>query len=197
MNRYFVALVFYFSLGLACGQALDLEKNFPLKNVDGKMMSPADYPEAKGFIVVFTCNHCPFAKLYPPRLNQLFRQFSPLGVPLIAISSTDTVEYEDDGFLQMVQKARLENFEFPYLMDDRQELARQFGAQKTPHAYVIWKIQGKWQIKYDGAIDDNGANPGQVKKSYVKEAVESLLSDKPVKEARTASIGCQIYFRKP
>lgn len=181
----------------AFGQIADLEQNFPLKNVDGKMVSTTDYPDAKGFILVFTCNHCPFAKLYPPRLNHLHRQFAPLGVPLIAISSTDTVEYEEDGFLWMVKKARREKFEFPYLMDGSQALARQFGAQKTPHAYVVWKVKGKWQIAYDGAIDDNGANPAEVKKSYVKEAVECLLSGKPVKEARTASIGCQIYFREP
>jgi len=179
------------------GQEIDLAKNFPLKNVDGKMVSPADYPDAKGFILIFTCNHCPFAKLYPPRFNQLHRQFNSLGVPLFAISSTDTVEYEDDGFPYMIQKASKENFEFPYLMDGSQELAKQFKAQKTPHAYVIWKVQGKWQIQYDGAIDDNGANPEKVERSYVKEAVESLLAGRPIKEAKTASIGCQIYFRNP
>lgn len=186
-----------FLKGFAFGQVEDFSKNFPLKNVNGQMVSPSDYPDAKGFILVFTCNHCPFAKLYPPRLNQLHRQFKPLGIPLLAISSTDTVEYEDDGFLHMVQKAARENFEFPYLMDGSQAVARQFGAQKTPHTYVIWKVNGKWQVKYDGAIDDNGANPGLVKKPYVKEAVENLLSGKPVKESKTASIGCQIYFRKP
>jgi len=197
MMRFVFCLVFFLKVGLTTGQFIEPGKNFPLKNVDGKMVSSADYPDAKGFILVFTCNHCPFAKLYPPRLNQLQRQFKPLGVPLFAISSTDTVEYEDDGFLHMVQKARLEKFDFPYLMDESQAMAKQFGAQKTPHAYVIWKKDGKWQIEYDGAIDDNGAQPELVKKSYVKDAVESLLAGRPVQVKKTASIGCQLYFRKP
>ena len=197
MFRIVFCLAFYLWANFSFGQVIELEKNFPLKNVDGKMVSPADYPDAKGFILIFTCNHCPFAKLYPPRFNQLQQQFKTLRVPLFAVSSTDTVEYEDDGFLQMIEKSRKEKFQFPYLMDVTQNLARQFGAQKTPHAYVIWKVQGKWQIQYDGAIDDNGANPEKVERSYVKEAVESLLSGKPVKEAKTASIGCQIYFRNP
>ena len=197
MFRIVFCLAFYLWANFSFGQVIELEKNFPLKNVDGKMVSPADYPDAKGFILIFTCNHCPFAKLYPPRFNQLQQQFKTLRVPLFAVSSTDTVEYEDDGFLQMIEKSRKEKFDFPYLMDGTQDLARQFGAQKTPHAYVIWKVQGKWQIQYDGAIDDNGANPEKVERSYVKEAVESLLSGKPVKEAKTASIGCQIYFRNP
>ncbi|NBW59888.1 MAG: thioredoxin family protein, partial [Crocinitomicaceae bacterium] len=84
-----------------------------LKNVNGKMVSLNDYPTAKGFIVIFTCNHCPFAKLYPKRLNDLNDQYKELGVPLIAISSMDTVSYEDDSYLKMIQKAKKEHYGFP------------------------------------------------------------------------------------
>lgn len=197
MSRRLLLFLFLFGSYVSIGQIIDPVNNFPLKNVDGKQVSLSDYSDAKGFILIFTCNHCPFAKLYPPRLNALLRKFKALGVPLLAISSTDTVEYEEDGFLQMAEKARREKFEFPYLMDGKQALARQFGAQKTPHAYVIWKEQKNWRICYDGAIDDNGAHPDQVNESYVREAVEKLLAGQPVKKAKTASIGCQIYFRKP
>lgn len=169
--------------------------DFRLRNVDGQSVGLSDYPNAKGFIIVFTCNHCPFAKLYPPRLNQLNKRFGPLGVPLIAISSTDTTVYDEDGFVEMVAKARKEKFNFPYLFDGDQSVAKSYGAQKTPHAYVIWKVNGNWVIQYDGAIDDNGAEPDKVKESYVADAVESLLAKKEVKMKKTLSIGCQIYFR--
>ncbi len=171
-------------------------EDFSLQNVDGKMVSLKNYPDAKGFIIVFTCNHCPFAKLYPPRFNAMNTKYKSMGVPLIAISSTDTISYEDDTYSKMREKASDENFNFPYLFDGNQTVARDFKAQKTPHAYVIWKIDNKWVVKYNGAIDDNGMDPQKVKTSYVMKAVDELLNGKEVSEKETKSIGCQIYLRK-
>ena len=170
--------------------------DFRLKNVDGSFVSMKDFPNAKGFIIVFTCNHCPFAKLYPERLNELNAKFSKQGVPLIAISSTDTNIYDGDTYPLMVAKARDEHFNFPYLYDGLQSAARDFRAQKTPHAYVVWKENGKWVVKYNGAIDDNGAEPAEVKRRYVAEAVNELLSGKQVSIKETKSIGCEIKLRK-
>lgn len=170
--------------------------NFSLKNVDGKLVSLSDYPHAKGFIIIFTCNHCPFAKLYPERLNILNDRYKKLDVPLLAISSMDTINYEDDTYLLMIQKAKKEKFKFPYLYDADQSIAKLFGAQKTPHAFVIWKKAGHFEIKYSGAIDDNGMHPKQVKNEYIRLAVDDLLQGKPVTIPETISIGCQIYFRK-
>ena len=171
-------------------------RGFKLINTDGKMVSLNDYPDAKGFIVIFTCNHCPFAKLYPPRFNEMQQKYKFFGVPVIAISSTDTIQYEEDSYIEMVKKARAENFHFPYLHDAEQLVAKDFKAQKTPHAYVIWKVKGKWVVKYNGAIDDNGAEPENVTEPYVTNAVDALLRKKKVKVSETKSIGCQIYFRK-
>jgi peroxiredoxin len=170
--------------------------DFSLKNVDGRSVSLKDYPDAKGFIIVFTCNHCPFAKLYPPRLNDLNSKYAPVGVPLIAISSTDTLVYEEDTYPKMAEKAKKEHFNFPYLFDEYQTVARNFSAQKTPHAFVLWKENGKYVIRYSGAIDDNGAEPGKVKIQYVAKAVDALLAGKEVAIKETKSIGCQINFRK-
>lgn len=171
-------------------------RDFKLINTDGKMVSLSDYPDAKGFIVIFTCNHCPFAKLYPPRFNEMHQKYKAFGVPVIAISSTDTIQYEEDSYFEMVKKARAENFNFQYLHDAEQLVAKDFKAQKTPHAYVIWKVKGKWVVKYNGAIDDNGAEPENVTEPYVTNAVDALLQKKKVKVKETKSIGCQIYFRK-
>ncbi|MFN0203220.1 MAG: thioredoxin family protein [Bacteroidia bacterium] len=170
--------------------------DFRLKNTDGKIVSLQDYPDAKGFIIVFTCNHCPFAKLYPPRFNELNAKYKELGVPLIAISSTDTVLYEADTYPKMVAKAKAEHFNFPYIFDETQSVAKDFSAQKTPHAFVIWKEKAQWVVKYNGAIDDNGAKPDQVTINYVAAATDALLQGKEVEIKDTKSIGCQIYFRK-
>lgn len=170
--------------------------DFSLKNVDGKFVSLKDYPEAKGFVIIFTCNHCPFAKLYPERMNAINSKYKPLGVPLIAISSTDTVSYEADSFIKMVEKSKNEHFNFPYLYDNEQAAARIFFAEKTPHAFIIWKKDGKWVVKYDGAIDDNGMEPEKVTTHYVTNALDELLSGKEVTIKETKSIGCQIYLRK-
>lgn len=170
--------------------------DFSLKNIDGNKVSLSNYPEAKGFVIIFTCNHCPFAKLYPPRLNDLNTKYAALGVPVIAISSTDTITYEEDRFENMVLKAKNDSFNFPYLFDGTQEVAKNYHAQKTPHAFVIWKVNGKWEIKYNGAIDDNGADPALVQKKFIELAVDALLQNKLVQLPETKSIGCQIHFRK-
>ena len=188
-------------LSVICTSAFAQKNNkdivdFKLKNVDGKMVSLNDFPTAKGFIIVFTCNHCPFAKLYPPRLNDLNNKFKPLGVPLIAISSTDTMMYEEDTYPNMVTKSKEEHFNFPYLFDELQVVAKNFKAQKTPHAYVIWKENNQWVVKYNGAIDDNGMEPEKVTETYVSNAVNELLTNQPIKTSETKSIGCQIAFRR-
>lgn len=170
--------------------------DFNLQNVDGKYISLKDYPHAKGFMIVFTSNHCPFAKLYPQRLNVLNARYKPLGIPVIAISSTDTVTYEEDTYDKMVAKATNEQFNFPYLYDGSQAVAKDFAAQRTPHAFLIWKESDSWTIKYNGAIDDNGAHPELVQKHYLSDAVDALLTGKEISPKETRSIGCQIYFRK-
>ena len=170
--------------------------DFSLKNVNGKFVSLKDYSRAKGFIIVFTCNHCPYAKQYPPRLNELNKKYNRLGVPVIAISSADTVNYEEDSYAKMVAKAKNEHFNFPYLFDAQQTVAKYFAAKKTPHAFVIWKENGKWTVKYSGAIDDNALHADLVKSHYVADAVDALLNGKEVATKETRSIGCQINFRK-
>ncbi len=191
----FMLLLFALVL-VAAGRKKDrIVDDFQLMNVDGRMVSLSDYPNAKGFVVIFTCNHCPFAKLYPPRFNDFHAKYASQGVPLIAISSTDTVMYEEDTFTRMRAKASAEHFSFPYVWDANQTVAKNFNAQKTPHAYVIWKVKGKWVVKYNGAFDDNGAHPELVQEPYVVNAVEALMAGRAVKVPDTPSIGCQIYFR--
>ena len=194
IKGFIIAFLLFISMSFVISDSI-IVSDFKLKNTDGKMVSLSDYKEAKGFIIVFTCNHCPFAKLYPKRLNALNEKYAKLGVPLIAISSTDTIQYEEDAYVEMCNYAKKEKFKFPYLYDASQKVAKNFNAQKTPHAFVIWKENQKWVVKYNGAIDDNGMKPDEVKTSFVSNAVEELLADKKLTVTETKSIGCQIYFR--
>ncbi|MBK9984903.1 MAG: thioredoxin family protein [Saprospiraceae bacterium] len=170
--------------------------DFRLLTTDGNIVSLSDYKDAKGFIIVFTSNHCPFAKLYTSRLNDLYSRYSPLDVPLLAINSMDSVVYEEENFEMMKQKSISASFKFPYLWDRRQTVGKDFGATHTPHAFVIWKENNQWIIEYSGAIDDNGAEPNIVRHAYVDEALKELLSGQHVTLAETHSIGCAIYYRR-
>ncbi len=166
-----------------------------LRNVDGRTLSFAGFPEAKGFIVVFTCNHCPFAKLYSDRLNDLQARYSHQGVPLLAINSMDTLVYSEESFALMQERAKNEGFTFPYLYDDLQRAGKAFGAEHTPHAFVIWKERGVWVIRYSGAIDDNGQEPDKAT-PFVANAVDGLLLNGRVRTPVTTSFGCRIFYRK-
>ncbi|MBL7910406.1 MAG: thioredoxin family protein [Bacteroidia bacterium] len=169
-------------------------KDFSLKNVDNKIVSLSAFPDAKGFVVVFTCNHCPFAKLYPKRLNDLNSKYKPLGVPLIAINSMDTLVYEEETFELMQKKSADEKLNFPYLYDATQTVGKNFGALHTPHAYIIWKENTNWVIKYSGAIDDNGEHPEKAT-PYIANALDNLINNKPVSKPETQSFGCRIFYR--
>jgi peroxiredoxin len=173
----------------------DAVADFSLKNVDGKMVSLADFKQAKGFIVVFTCNHCPFAKRYQDRLKSLNETYAPKGFPVIAISANDPMDVPEDSYENMIVRAKEQNYTFPYLYDERQTVARAFGAKKTPHAFVLSCRDGKYFLEYTGAIDDNGGEPDKVQHPYIINTVDALLQGKPVTVRETKSVGCSIKLK--
>lgn len=170
-------------------------KEIALKNIDGKYAGTKNHPQAKGFIVVFTCNHCPFAKLYQQRMNELEQHYSPLGYEVLAISSNDADAVPEDNYAAMQARAKEQHYQFPYLYDETQEVARAFGAVKTPHAFVLERVGDKLIVRYSGAIDDNGAEPDQVKHAFVADAVDALLQHKEVPVAETKSVGCALKWK--
>ena len=198
MKRFSLIIIYILFVFASSSFQLIPEKtvfDFTLRNVNGKNVSTKDYKNAKGFIIIFTCNHCPFAKLYTKRINDLNTKFAKLNVPLLAINSMDTMVYEDETFSLMLKKAKDDKFNFPYLQDVTQSVGQQFGAEHTPMAYVIWKEKGKWVIRYKGAIDDNGEHPS-LATPYIAKAVTELLQNKTVTVAESESFGCRIYYRK-
>lgn len=192
--RFFLVVTFYFFTSFKATTNKRVY-DFSLKNVNGQMVSTTDYKKARGFMIIFTCNHCPFDKLYSKRLNDLHAKYEKLNVPLLAINSMDSLLYEDETFDLMKQKAKKEKFNFQYLLDENQLIGASFGAQHTPTAFVIWKENNHWTIRYKGSIDDNGEHPEKAT-PYLSQAVDELLANKKVTLVETESLGCKIYYRK-
>ncbi|MDQ1856733.1 thioredoxin family protein [Chryseobacterium sp. WLY505] len=174
----------------------DEATDFKLKNIDGKMVSLSDFKSAKGFIVVFTCNHCPYAKKYEDRIIELDKKYKAQGYPVIAINPNDPNVQPEDGYQQMIERAKQKGFTFPYLVDEGQKIYPQYGATKTPHIFVLKKEDGKNIVKYIGAIDNNYDNPNDVSEYYVQDAVNALIKGEPVKMTKTVAIGCTIKVKK-
>ena len=170
----------------------DVATDFKLKNVDGKFVSLADYSKAKGYIVVFTCNHCPYAVAYEDRIIALDKKYASKGYPVIAINPNDPAAQPKDSYQAMQVRAKEKAFSFPYLFDDGQKIYPQYGATKTPHVFVLNKEKGKNLVRYIGAIDNNYADAADVSERYVEAAVDALLAGKEVKQTTTAAIGCSI-----
>lgn len=171
----------------------DKATDFNLKSVDGKNYSMSDYKDAKGFIVVFTCNSCPFAVKYQDRVNMLAKKYKPKGYILLAINSNDPEVQPKDSYEQMIVRAKEKDFAFPYLVDEGQKIYPQYGATKTPHVFLLDKNQ---VVKYIGAIDDNADDANDVKKHYLEDAIASLESGKDPSPAVTKAIGCSIKSKK-
>lgn len=174
----------------------DVATDFKLKNVDGKTVSLANYKQAKGYIVVFTCNHCPYAKAYESRIMDLDKMYSPKGYPVIAISPNDPVSEPADSFDNMKKRATEKGYSFPYAIDETQDVTRTYGAKATPHVYVLQKTAKGNVVQYIGAIDNDteGTNPARVK--YVENAVNALLEGKTIATNSTKAIGCSIKWKK-
>lgn len=167
-----------------------------LKNVNDKIVSFADYPAAKGFIVVFTCNTCPYSKRYEQRVIDLNNKFAALGFPVIAINPNDQIASPGDNFDEMKKHAASNKFTFPYLFDEGQLVTTAYGAKNTPHVFVINKTSQGNIVAYTGAIDNDAENSNTTKTKYVEDAVNALLSNDKPAVAVTKAIGCRIAWKK-
>jgi len=184
------------NIGFAQGYKIgDVAIDFKLKNVDGKIVSLADLKETKGFIVVFTCNHCPYAIAYEDRIIQLDKMFKPKGYPVIAINPNDNDAYPEDSYENMITRAKEKGFTYPYLFDEGQKIYPQYGATRTPHIFLLKKEEKGMIVKYIGAIDNNHADAKSVTEKYVENAVNALLSGTDPDPATTKAIGCSIKPR--
>jgi peroxiredoxin len=196
MKATFISLLFALTTNLFAGEGYqvgDQAADFKLKNIDGKTVSLADFPNAKGFIVVFTCNNCPYAKAYQDRIIRLDNEYKSKGFPVIAINPNDPAVEPADSYDAMVTRAREKGYTFPYLFDAGHTIQKQYGATKTPHAFLLKKDSGgQLVVKYIGAIDDNYQDASAVKQPYLENAIKALLSNKEPDPNFTKAVGCSV-----
>lgn len=174
----------------------DKAADFKLKNVDGKIVSLTDYKNAKGYIVVFTCNHCPYAQAYEARIMALNQMYAPKGYPVIAISPNDPVGEPQDSYANMQKRAAERKYTFPYLIDEAQDISHTYGVTATPHVYVLQKTASGNIVQYIGAIDDDTEGNNPHKNNYVQKAVNALLNGGKPEITTTKAIGCGIKWKK-
>jgi len=170
----------------------DIATDFNLENIDGKFVSLSDFIDAEGFIIVFTCNTCPYAVLYEDRIEALNKKYASQGYPLIAIMPNNVQTKPGDSMKSMKQRAIDKGFTFPYLMDAGQKIYPQYGATKTPHVYILESTTRGPVVRYIGGIDDNYKDATLVKTNYVEDAIEALKKGNLIKQTTTRAIGCSI-----
>jgi len=161
-------------------------------NVDGRELSIADVKGARGTLVVFTCNHCPYAKAWEQRLVAIGNAYREKGFGVIAVNPNDAEAYEDDSYPEMQKRAKEKGYAFPYVVDATSGVAKAFGATRTPEVF-LFDAGGK--LVYHGAIDDNAEDAAKVTKTYLRDALDAVASGSPVRVAETKAIGCSIKFR--
>jgi peroxiredoxin len=168
----------------------DSIEDFSLMNIDDAMVSLSDYKDAKGFIIVFTCNTCPYSIANEDRIIALDKKYKQQGFPVIAINPNDPVAVPDDSFENMKDRVQEKGFTFPYLLDVGQKIYPKFGATKTPEVYIV--TQNDLKVKYIGAIDNSSRDASAVTEKYVENAIDALLVGKKIEKATTRAIGCSI-----
>jgi peroxiredoxin len=177
---------------LALGSAIPMA-DAKLKNVDGKDITIANVKGKKGTLVVFTCNACPWAKAWETRIVELGNTWAPKGIGMIAINPNDPSANREDGYDVMKSRAKQRGMKFPYVVDATSDLARAFGATRTPEVFLF---DAEDKLVYHGAVDDNGREPDKVSERYLADALTAVSSGKEIAVAETKAMGCTIKFRK-
>ena len=168
-------------------------KSFQLKNVDGSIVSSEDLTSnAKATVIIFSCNHCPYVLAWEDRMVNFGKTYQAKGTPFALINANDAVNYPADSFSEMVKRAKEQAYPFPYLHDESQEVARSYGASKTPEVFVF---DSMGLLRYHGRIDDSYDDPNAVRSHDLREALEAVLAGEEPKTTKTVPVGCTIKWR--
>ena len=176
-------------------KAINFELINASKTVNGldKTVNLDDYKNAKGFVIIFTCNHCPFSKAYEDRIIALQDKYKKKGIHVVAINPNDKKRQPADSYENMKKRAEEKGFNFAYLYDESQDIAKAYGARKTPHVYLL---DSERKVQYIGAIDDNMEGGDSVKKKYVEDAITEMLNGKTITKSNSKAIGCTIKWKQ-
>jgi len=169
----------------------DPAPDFSLPGVDGKTTRLSEFRGKTVLCVIFMCNHCPYVKATIDRMIAIQRDYAGKGMQLVGINANETRNYPEDDLPHMIRWAKEKSFNFPYLRDDSQAVARAYGAERTPHIFLFDRDR---TLRYTGAIDDNTQDPSKVKRQYLREAIDALLANKPVSDSQTPAMGCSIKW---
>ncbi|TVR79591.1 MAG: thioredoxin family protein [Chitinophagaceae bacterium] len=173
----------------------DYAKDFNLKNVHGDYVSMKNI-DAKGFIVIFSCNHCPFVVNSEERMIKLHNKYAPKGFPIIAINPNDEEIVPEDSYENMIIRAEERDFPFEYVYDETQEVAKAYGATHTPQVFLLVRENDKFKVVYTGAIDDSPRFPERVEEKFLEAALNNLLNGKKPDPNTTRAVGCSIKWSK-
>jgi peroxiredoxin len=165
----------------------------PLPGVDGKSYSLESFRDKKALVVVWYCNHCPYAQAYRERLNDVAKDYSSKGVGFLVINSNDPVEYPADDFPHMVEHAQQYRLVFPYVFDETQKVAEAYGAVCTPHVLVFDQQR---LLRYQGRFDADQQNPQHGRAKELRAALDQMLSGQPVTDSVTRAFGCSVKWKK-
>jgi len=163
-----------------------------MKGTDGKEYSIKDVRGAKGTLVMFSCNTCPWVVAWEDRIASIGNSAKQKGLGYIVINSNSTDTSPKDGMDEMKKRAKKRNFQFPYVMDETSDVARAYGASKTPEVFLF---DADLKLVYHGAIDDNAKNPDEVEEAYLEDAIDALLAGEEIAKKETKALGCTIKFR--
>ena len=170
----------------------DIVEDFVLPSTEGDQISLSSFSDEKGVIVIFTCNTCPYAVAYEDRINDLHATYASKGYPVLAINPNDPEVQPGDSMEEMKKRKKEKNFQFHYLLDEKQEVFPRFGATKTPHVFLLQNTNKKSKLQYIGAIDDNYKDASQVEEKFLENAINSLENNQEVNPKETKAIGCTI-----
>ena len=190
---FFLLTIFPFgptNPGLKVG---DIAPDFQLKSTSGKLVTLKDNKNVKGYIVVFTCNTCPYAQAYEQRIIDLHNKMAPMGWPVVAIMPNDPSVQPGDGFDKMVERAKEKKYPFEYLLDEGQKVFPAYGAVRTPHVFLLDKDR---KVRYIGGVDDNSEDETLVTRRYVEEAIAAVEKGLEPEPNLTKAVGCMIKVKK-
>lgn len=165
--------------------------SFDLPGVDGRNHSLDDYADADVLVLIQSCNHCPYVQAWESRMIALQREFGDRGARIVAVNSNDADSYPEDSFDEMRARAESEGFNFDYLYDEPQAVARELGAERTPEVYVFDKDR---RLRYHGAIDD-ARDETAVTQHYLRDAIEAVLAGRDPELTDTPAVGCSVKWR--
>lgn len=174
----------------------DKAPGFKLQNVDGEWVSLENYKDQRGVIVIFTCNHCPYAIAYEDRIIELHHKFAERGYPVVAINPNDPEVQPQDSYELMQVRSNEKGFPFPYLFDEGQKVYPTYGATRTPHVYLLKNVGDGFTVAYIGAIDDNYQDADKVEEKFLEEAIVAVKEGREPKTNETKAIGCTIKVKK-